>query len=65
MTEPNLKMITRTTAARRAGVSLRTIDRWLSSGGLVKYTDGRKRVLVDQDEVDRMLAPRPADTAVR
>jgi predicted site-specific integrase-resolvase len=65
MTDTNRKMITRAAAARRAGVSVRTVDRWLASGGLIKYVDGRGRITVDEDEVDRLLTPRPADAAVR
>lgn len=65
MTETQKQMITRAAAARRAGVSVRTVDRWLSSGALIKYADGRGRVLVDQDEVDRFLAPQPVTADVR
>lgn len=49
-------------AARRAGVSLSTVHRWIRDGKLGKYKDARGRVWVDGRAVDALSAPVPAST---
>lgn len=49
-------------AARRAGVSVPTIRRWIREGKLRKYQDGRRRVWVDGNAVDRLSTPQPEPT---
>lgn len=51
--------ITRRQAAERSGAGMRTIDGWLASGKLAKYTDGLGRVRIDAAELDELLRPRP------
>lgn len=65
MTDTPKNLITRERARLRAGVGLRTIDRWLHDGRLVKYTDAFGRVRVDADELDRLIGYQPASPAVR
>lgn len=44
-------------AADHAGVSTRTIRRWIASGELPAYRIGPKLIKVDLDAVDAMLKP--------
>lgn len=53
------KWCTRAQAAARAGVSLRTIDRWTEAGDLTKYNvGGRQWVRYATAEIDAMITPR-------
>ena len=46
-------------AAARAGVSKRTVERWLSEHRIKRYRiAGDKRVFVDPDEIERLREPR-------
>lgn len=65
MTDQTRNLITRGRAAALAGVSVRTIDRWLADGRLTKYVDGRGAVSVDADELTRLITPQPMTAAVR
>jgi len=60
-----MNLISRDSAAALAGVSVRTVDRWLARGLLTKYVDGRGFVSVDADELTRLLSPQPVTAAVR
>jgi excisionase family DNA binding protein len=46
-------------AAARAGVSTKTVRRWLASGQLVGYRMGPRLLRVDPDEFDRILTVIP------
>lgn len=65
MTDTPRNLITRAEACDRAGVSMRTMDRWLFTGRLTKYTDARGQVRVDADELESRIAYQPAGAAVR
>lgn len=52
--------LTRLEAAERAGRDLSTIARWLREGKLTKHVSAMNRVCIDADELDALLAPRPA-----
>lgn len=52
------RWLTRAEAARRAGISERTLDRWLNNGTLTRHRRGRA-VKVRADELDRVLEPVP------
>lgn len=51
--------ITRIQAADRAGVNVRTVDLWFRSGKLTRHRDGRGRIWVEVEELERMLRPLP------
>lgn len=53
--------LTRTEAAARAGRDVRTVDRWLASGALTRYRQGRS-VRVDQAELDQRTTPQKERT---
>ena len=57
-TPPNL--IRRSDASRDFGISPSTLTRWLASGRIAKYADGRGGVYVDADEIRDLLTPRVA-----
>ena len=65
MTDTPKNLITRAEACKRAGVSMRTMDRWLHDSRLTKYTDAFRRVRVDADELDRLTGYQPVGAAVR
>jgi len=46
-------------AAEYAGVCVKTIRRWISSGQLTGYRAGPKLIRVDLDELDALLSPIP------
>jgi excisionase family DNA binding protein len=52
-------MITRRQAADRAGVNVRTVDLWCRNGKLTGHKDGRGRVWVKEEELNRLLTPQP------
>ena len=52
-------------AAVRAGVSVSTVQRWMRTGRLRRYKDGRGRVWVDRREVDALNAPTPVVTGAQ
>jgi len=56
-------LITRQEAARRVGVTVRTVDYWRRTEKITTYKDGRGRVMVDADEIDDVMEPRPAGPA--
>lgn len=43
-------------AAKRAGVTPRTINRWVSQGYLTKYVGQVNRVRISQRELDRFIS---------
>lgn len=52
--------LTRAEAALVAGVSERTIDRWLRSGTLTKHRrPGWRPVLIDPSELEALMRPVP------
>lgn len=51
--------ITRIEAAARARVNVRTLDYWRRTGRLKSHTDGRGKVWVEVEELDRFLTPVP------
>jgi excisionase family DNA binding protein len=51
MTTAQKTWLTRAEAAERAGISLRTVDRWLSNGTLTRYTNRNRRVRINADEL--------------
>lgn len=51
------KWIRREGAARRAGVTLRTIDNWRREGKIKTYRDEIGRVWISGDEIDRLITP--------
>jgi hypothetical protein len=53
-------LITRQEAARRVGVTVRTVDYWRRTEKITTYKDRRGRVMVDADEIDDVMEPRPA-----
>lgn len=65
MDENTRELISRDEAARRAGVSVRTVGRWVFQGRLTKYTDGLGHVRIDAAELRELTTPQPARTAVR
>ena len=49
----------KTEAATRANVSVRTIERWLSTGLLARYRAGpTRRLCISADELDKLIEPR-------
>lgn len=58
--------LTRQEAAERAGVGIRTIDKWVRTGKLQKYraVGGRTYIFVSQAELDRLTALAPLTTAL-
>jgi len=50
-------------AAARAGVSTKTLRRWIASGQLAGYRMGPRLLRVDPDDVDRMLTLIPSARA--
>jgi excisionase family DNA binding protein len=46
-------------AATYAGISRRTVHRWINAGHVVEYRVGPRSVRVDLDDLDRLLTPRP------
>lgn len=44
----------RPTAARHAGVSERTIDRWRQDGRIIAYRFGARAIRYDLNEIDAM-----------
>lgn len=53
MSQPEI-LISRKAAAERAKVHPRTIDMWRSTGKIKTYRDGRKRIWLDPEEIDKM-----------
>jgi hypothetical protein len=53
--------LTREQAAGRAGVSVRTIDRWLTHRLLTRHVRGARSTRIDAGELDALLDPTPAD----
>ncbi len=47
-------------AAERAGVTTRTIRRWIAQGELTAYRAGKRMIRLDADELDNMLKPIPS-----
>jgi predicted site-specific integrase-resolvase len=45
-------------AARRAGVTVRTIDNWRKEGKITTYLDETGRVWINADEIDKLTTPR-------
>lgn len=64
MTTPTgtTEWLTRRQAADRAGVHLRTVATWLSTGVLTRHRVGVNGVRVDAAEVDALLTPTPQCT---
>lgn len=58
-------LLSRRQAHEKTGVPMRTLDHWLANGRLTKYVDGRRRVGIDPDELDRVLTPKAPEAAVR
>lgn len=54
----NDRYLTRQQAAERAGVGIRTIDKWVRLGKLQKYraAGGRTYIFVSQAELDQLTA---------
>jgi excisionase family DNA binding protein len=46
-------------AAARAGVTTRSIRRWIASGDLSAYRIGRRMIRLDADELDRRMQAIP------
>ncbi|CAL8980354.1 hypothetical protein PROP_03136 [Propionicimonas sp. T2.31MG-18] len=46
-------------AATYAGVSTKTVRRWISSGNIAGYRVGPRLIRVDLAEVERMMRPIP------
>ncbi len=46
-------------AAERAGVTTRTIRRWIAQGELNGYRMGKRMIRLDADELDNRLTPIP------
>lgn len=46
-------------AAERAGVTTRTIRRWIAQGKLTGYRAGNRMIRLDAKELDRMMTPIP------
>ncbi|MGV9868093.1 excisionase family DNA-binding protein [Rhodococcus koreensis] len=46
-------------AAKHAGTSVRTIERWIDTGKLTGYRAGPKLVRIDLDELDALFTPIP------
>lgn len=56
--------LTRTEAAARAGVDVRTVDRWLETKRLTRYRAGpRGAVRIRASELDTLLEPMEEQTA--
>jgi excisionase family DNA binding protein len=47
-------------AAEYAGVSTKTIRRWISAGIITGYRMGPRLIRIDLNEIDAMLRPIPA-----
>jgi len=47
-------------AAERAGVTTRTIRRWIAQGELTGFRMGKRMIRLDADELDKRLRPIPA-----
>jgi hypothetical protein len=47
-------------AEKAGGVHPRTVRRWIASGLLAGYRAGPKLLMVDLDELDRVIRPIPA-----
>lgn len=65
MTHTPTSLITRIEAAHRAGVSPRTIDRWIRQERLIKYVDAQGHVSVDEFALLRLITPVPVRAAVQ
>lgn len=52
-------MMTRKEAAAYAGVTLRTVARWLAEGLLTRHASGTGGVLVSRGELESFLSPKP------
>ena len=50
--------LTRHEAARRAGVDIRTIDRWLRCGRLPRYRTAGRAVRIREHELYNLIKPR-------
>ena len=57
MTNNRPNLITKAAAARRAGVSTRTIDYWLRVNKLTKYRNGLGHIFVDADALEELITP--------
>lgn len=59
MTTTKTRWLTRQETAQRAGVTLRTVDRWLAQGLLTRHVSAARSVHIDAVELDALLAPVP------
>jgi excisionase family DNA binding protein len=50
--------LTRAQAAKRARLGLRTIDRMMADGRLIRHRDALGRVRIEQSELDALITPR-------
>jgi excisionase family DNA binding protein len=50
-------------AAARAGVTTRSIRRWIAAGELTAFRMGPRLIRLDADELDRRMQPIPGATA--
>lgn len=57
MTEQDITWLTRQEAATRAGVALRTIDRWRSEGRLTTSYLRRRYVRINDRELNLLTEP--------
>lgn len=55
--------LSRDAAAHHAGVSVRTIDRWLSRGLLTRHVAKANHVRISRGELDGFLRPRATVSA--
>jgi excisionase family DNA binding protein len=53
--------LTRTQAAERLHVNVRTVDRWVRRGVLVRYETPSGRARFKAEDVDALAKPRRAD----
>lgn len=59
MTPTQENHITVAEAVKRAGVSRETIYRWLREGRLTRYKRAANRTVIDPNELDEILRPKP------
>ncbi|WP_200959021.1 AlpA family transcriptional regulator [Terrabacter sp. Root85] len=62
--ETRRRLVTLAQAGKHAQVTERTIRNWIGNGYITGYRIGARQVVVDLDEVDRMLRTMPS-TKVR
>lgn len=65
MTPTQEQFLTVAEAVEYAGVSRETIYRWLRDGWLTRYKRAANRTVIDPEELDEILRPKPEhrDTA--